>query len=318
MTKALIPSSIRPEVSTMDSRRLFPVIGIIVWSAVALTAAPRALSHRHSSVRNSFHGDGPLASCADLDVRFDSDRRAIVQSEEKTISKAEAPTLRIQAESNGGLQVEGWDNANYGVTLCKAADPDGDAESLLSQIHLTFQNGELGVTGPSSHRSWSAHILVKAPKGTSLDLQVHNGPMGLYHVDGNMKVRAQNGPVTVMDCTGDVDLSTQNGPVTLEGNSGKLRVDAQNGPVTVSLSGRTWNGSGIEAHANNGPLTLEIPSGYQSGVLVESAGHSPFQCHASVCSEGRKNWEDDRKSIEFGSGPTVVHLSTVNGPVSVH
>jgi hypothetical protein len=301
----------------MDSLKLLPAIGIVIWATVALTAAPRALSHRHS-VKLSTHRDEPIASCSDLNITFDGDRRAIVQSEEKTISKAEAPTLRIQAESNGGLQVEGWDSNNYGVTLCKAVEPDSDAESVLSKIHLTFQNGELGVAGPSSHNRWSAHILVKAPKGAALELQVNNGPMGLYHVDGNMKVRAQNGPIMLIGCAGDVDLSTQNGPVTLEGNSGKLRVDAQNGPVTVALSGKNWSGSGIEAHANNGPLTLEIPSGYQSGVLVESVGHSPFQCHASVCSEGRKNWEDDRKSIEFGSGPTVVHLSTVNGPVSVH
>jgi DUF4097 and DUF4098 domain-containing protein YvlB len=301
----------------MDSRKLLPVVGIVIWSAVALTAAPRALSHRHPTNMSANHGD-PMASCSDLNISFDRNRRAMVQSEERTISQTAAPTLRIEAESNGGLQVEGWNNNDYSVTLCKAADPEGDAQNVLSQIHLTFQNGELGVTGPSSHDRWSAHILVKAPKGTSLDLRVKNGPMGLYNVDGNVKARAQNGPITVMACSGNVDLATQNGPVTLEGNSGKLRVDAQNGPLTISLSGTNWNGSGIEAHANNGPLTLEIPSGYQSGVLVESEGRSPFQCHSSVCSEGRKTWDDDRKSIEFGSGPTVVHLSTVNGPISVH
>jgi len=64
-------------------------------------------------------------------------------------------------------------------------------------------------------------------------------------------------------------------------------------------------------------VTVSIPSGYQSGVVVESEGHSPFQCQASVCSEGRKTWEEDVKRIEFGNGPAVVRVSTVNGPVSV-
>jgi DUF4097 and DUF4098 domain-containing protein YvlB len=316
MTKTLLSSSIRPEVSIMDSRKLVPVIGMVIWSAVALTAAPHARSHRHAVELRSY-GEDPISSCSDLDMRFDY-RRARVESEERTIQKAQASTLRVQAEANGGIQVEGWDSTDYGVTLCKAVEPGSDAENLLSQIHLTFQNGELGVSGPSSHARWSTHILVKAPKEASLDLQVNNGPMGLFRVDGNLKARAQNGPITVIGCNGDVSLSTQNGPVTLQGNSGRLRVEAQNGPLTISLSGKNWTGSGIEARANNGPLTLEIPSGYQSGVLVESAGHSPFQCHSSVCSEGRKNWEEDSKSIEFGSGPTVIHLSTVNGPVSVH
>jgi len=66
-----------------------------------------------------------------------------------------------------------------------------------------------------------------------------------------------------------------------------------------------------------GPVELQIPSGYKSGVILESDGHGPFKCHSSVCSEGRKTWDDDRKHIEFGFGPTLVRVSTVNGPVSV-
>jgi|SRR5664279_2370170 len=300
----------------MDSHKLLGGIAIVVWCAVALTTVSRAVSTGHPGRISANHGD-PITNCSDLNIEFEN-RRAVVQSEERTISKAEAPTLRIQAESNGGLQVEGWEKSDYSVTLCKAADPAGNAQEVLSKIHLTFQNGELGVAGPSSHERWSAHLLVKAPKGASLDLQANNGPLGLFRVDGNAKVRVQNGPVTITDCNGDLELRANNGPVTLEGNSGKLHVDAQNGPVTVSLKGTTWNGAGIEAHANNGPLTLRIPEGYQSGVLVESDGHSPFRCHARACSEGSKTWDDDRKSIQFGSGPTLIHLSTVNGPISVN
>src|SRR4029077_4306682 len=111
----------------------------------------------------------PIESCSDLNIYFDSNRRSIVQSEERTITKAEAPTLHIQAEYNGGLQVEGWENNDYAVTLCKARDRDNDAESILSQIHLTFHSGARGVAGQSSHDRWSAHLLVKAPKGTSLN-----------------------------------------------------------------------------------------------------------------------------------------------------
>jgi hypothetical protein len=295
----------------MNPFKLLAGLAILALGAIALTAAPRA-----RSLRTTGNGDEPMASCADLNTSFDS-QRATIQSEEKTISRAEAATLSVQAETNGGLQVVGWDKDSYLVTLCKAARADSDADSVLSKIHLVFQNGELSVSGPPSHDRWTAHLLVKAPKSASLDLRVNNGPMGLFHVDGKVTVQAKNGPVTMNGCTGDLNVTTQNGPVTLEGDSGKLRIEAQNGPVSVSLGGTAWTGSGLEAHANNGPLTLRIPAGYQSGVLVESDGHSPFQCHASVCSEGRKTWEDDHKSIEFGSGPTLVRLSTVNGPISV-
>jgi len=308
----------------MVSRTLLSAVGFTVWTAVLVTAAPRAISHRptYNEFKNgraiaiSSHDDAPAADCADLHIRFD-DREAVIRSEERTISKAEAPTLRVKAESNGGLQVEGWDHDTYRVTLCKAAEAGSDAQSLLSDIKMTFANGELNVTGPPSHKHWTAHLLVKAPRAAAMDLRVNNGPMGLYDVNGNLKVHALNGPITVRGCTGELELSAENGPVSLEQNGGKQNVTTQNGPINIDLGGNNWNGAGLEARATNGPVTLHVPSGYKSGVLLESEGNGPFNCRASVCDEGRKTWDEEHKRVQFGSGPTVIRVSTVNGPVSV-
>ncbi len=300
----------------MTSRRALTVSAMVVWAAVAVTAAPRALSHRHSPTISSSM-DFPAETCADLHIRFDR-RDTVLQSEDRTITKAEAPTLRVHAESNGGVYVVGWDKDAYAVTLCKAAEAGSDASSLLSEIHLSFQNGDLRISAPNSKDRWAAHLLIHAPKSSALDVQVNNGPMILYHVDGNLRVRAENGPVTVTGCTGELDLVSENGPLTLEENSGKQTVRSENGPLTLALSGSSWEGSGLDAHSTNGPVTLEVPSGYSSGVVLESEGYGPFQCSANVCAEGRKTWDDDHKRVEFGSGPTIVRVSTVNGPVSVH
>jgi hypothetical protein len=302
----------------MVSRILLLVIGITVWTAVLVTAAPRVISHHRGghSIEILAHDDAPAASCSDLHIRLD-DREAVVRSEQRTITKADAATLRIKAESNGGLQVEGWDQDDYSVTLCKAAEPGSAAENMLGQIKLTFSNGELGVNGPSSHDRWTAHLLVKAPRGAAMELHVNNGPMGLFHVDGSLKVRAVNGPITVRGCKGDLDLSAENGPVSLEENGGKQKVITQNGPITIDLDGKNWSGAGLEAHATNGPVTLRVPAGYQSGVVLESDGNGPFSCRASVCNDGRKTWDEDHQRVEFGAGPTVIRVSTVNGPVTV-
>lgn len=313
----------------MVRRTVVSTIGITVWTAVLVTAAPRAISRHYSttaasaaaigdghSISISDRGDVPAESCSDLHIRFDR-HDAVIRSEEKTITKAEAPTLRVNAESNGGLQVEGWDKDAYSVTLCKAAEQGGDVESVLSQIKMNFSNGTLGVTGPGSHNNWTAHLLIKAPRAAAMDLHVNNGPMSVYRVDGSLKIRAVNGPVTVRGCTGELDLSAENGPITLEENSGKQKVVTQNGPITIDLNGSGWTGAGLEAHASNGPVTLRVPAGYQSGVVLESDGNGPFSCHASVCGEGRKTWDDEHKRVEFGSGPTLVRVSTVNGPVTV-
>src|ERR1700751_3911030 len=302
----------------MVSRTILSAIGITVWAAVLVTAAPRALSHRHGGPATgvSAHQHGRATQCSDLDMEFDGER-AVGNSEEKTITMAEAPILKVQAEANGGLGIRGWDQNTYAVTLCKAARPGSDAESLLGQVKLTFAGGTLGVSGPGSHHEWSAYLLIKAPRGAALDLVVHNGPMDLYEVQGNVKARATNGPISVEGCKGELDLSAENGPISLQQNSGKLDVNTQNGPITIELEGTRWNGAGLQAHAHNGPVTLRVPSGYQSGVILESVGHGPFSCRASVCGEGRKNWDEEHKRVEFGTGPTVIRVSTVNGPVSV-
>ncbi len=88
----------------MVSRTVLSAIGITVWAAVLVTAAPRVISHRYSehTVEISSHDQWPAANCNDLHIEFDG-RDAVVQSEEKIITKAEAPLLRVQAGSNGGV-----------------------------------------------------------------------------------------------------------------------------------------------------------------------------------------------------------------------
>jgi len=50
---------------------------------------------------------------------------------------------------------------------------------------------------------------------------------------------------------------------------------------------------------------------------VESRNYSPMSCHASICDNARKTWDDNNRRIEYGGSPAMIRLSTVNGPVSV-
>jgi len=53
----------------MVSRTVLSVVGITIWTAVLVTAAPRAISHRHAgakegtSIAISAHEDSPVAGC---------------------------------------------------------------------------------------------------------------------------------------------------------------------------------------------------------------------------------------------------------------
>jgi hypothetical protein len=281
----------------------------------AIPAEPAAPAEPAVHTWGSTHwGDGPAADCSDLNIRL-NDERPTIETEERTVSRAQAP-VRVDEMGNGGVQVQGWDKDAYSVTACKAA-VGGDAARLLSEIKLIVQGGEVSVSGPhGEHNDWTVYLLIRTPRSAEIEVTAHNGPVSFYTVDGKITTRATNGPISMRDCSGEADISAQNGPISFSGTSGKLRLHTQNGPITVSL-GANWEGSELVADAVNGPLTLRVPSGFRSSFLVESNGHSPVSCRASICSDARKTWDDEHRRIEYGSGSPVIRLSTENGPISV-
>jgi hypothetical protein len=272
--------------------------------------------HRHSVSMSGRHRE-PATDCSDLHVRFD-DRDAVMETEERTVTKAEAPTLQVHPHKNGGVQVQGWDKDTYSVTSCKfASNEDGSAQRILAQMTLSVRNGEVSTNGPSDDGDWTIYLLIRAPKASVIDLDTANGPLSLYSVDGKLTAHATNGPITLRDFSGDADVRAANGPISISGSSGNVRIHTENGPISINLKGTTWSGTGLTADAENGPLTLSVPSDYKSSFSVESRNYSPMSCHASICDNARKTWDDNNRRIEFGGSPAMIRLSTVNGPVSI-
>jgi hypothetical protein len=281
---------------------------------IGLSAAPAAPRHHSVNIRDGHRR--PIADCSDLHIQFD-DRDAVVRSEEHTLTRAEAPVLKVRPHTNGGTQVVGWDKDTYSVTACKAVAPGNDAERMLSQITTSITNGTVSTHGPSGEDDWTVYLLIRAPKSSAIDLETENGPIALYDVDGKLTAHAHNGPISLKNFSGEANISALNGPISMEGSSGNVHIRTENGPIDVNLKGTSWSGSGLSADAQNGPVTLRVPEGFQSSFVVESTNHAPMSCHASICGNARKTWDDEHRRIEYGTSPAVVRLSTVNGPVSV-
>src|SRR6266436_2698305 len=209
----------------------------------AMPAAPAAPGWGEYGRGSTHWGDGPAADCSDLHIRLDGERPTI-QSEERTVSKAEAAVLRVHEVENGGVQVQGWDKDVYSVTACKAA-VGGDAARLLSQIKLAVQGGEVSVSGPHGDREdWTVYLLIRTPRSADIEVTAHNGPVSFYTVDGKITTRATNGPISMKDCSGEANISAENGPISFSGTSGKLRLHTQNGPISVAGRELGWFGAG--------------------------------------------------------------------------
>jgi hypothetical protein len=284
----------------------YPIAAAVLLASLALGLPPAAADGMNVSVRSGHD----VRTCEDLEVTFD-DRPPVT-----AVDKLTAPggqKLTVHGSRNGGVYVFGEARQDFSISVCKAAAPR--AANSLDQVRASLSGGSLSATGPASEDGWVVYFIVNAPNRADIALDVTNGPMHVAHISGTTTARAQNGPIKLLDLGGRVSARTENGPIAFEGGSGTIELEAQNGPLAVRLSGSKWADGSLTATAQNGPVKLQVPRGFASGVRVRSSQHSPWKCHG--CDNGRRTWDDASRSVELGSGPVAVTLSTVNGPVSV-
>jgi hypothetical protein len=279
-----------------------------------LVILPAAFARSHSrSVSISTDDWDEITSCDQIKVTFDGERAMM---REEVLPAGNLRSLRGQASKNGGIRVTGWDRPDWSVKACRAMSTD-----LAGNMRPYLRGDELGVEGDDDDNMTVIFFLVRAPRNAVLNLEAHNGELGIQGISGSVTARTQNGPLSLKDVGGNVDARAQNGPISFAGSAGKVRLEAQNGPLDVKLTGTSWSGS-LDASTHNGPLSLKIPRDYRSGVVVQSDGHGPISCRAEACRQARRTWgndddDDAMRRIELGSGTKNVRMSTENGPVSV-
>lgn len=274
-------------------------------------------SHRHeysnhgSSVRITASDTEGLTSCSQIEVIFDGERVPVV--EEEVAQVASLRSLKIHPPQNSGVRVTGSDSSTFGVKTCKAMR-GGDVRSITTSV----RGDELTSDIPDDTDA-VVYYIVSAPRNATLELETHNGEIGVTSFTGTLTAHTTNGPISLKDVNGTVVAEAQNGPVSFSGGSGTVKLDTQNGPLSIKLANGSWDGGALDAHAQNGPLSVSMPTGYRSGVVVETDGHGPLSCHAEACRNARRTWDEDDgpRRIELGSGTQVIHVSAGNGPVSV-
>jgi hypothetical protein len=286
----------------------YPIAAAALLASLALVPQPASAHDMKVSVRTGHE----VRTCEDLEVTFD-DRPAVTAVDRLTAPGAQK--LTVQASRNGGVYVFGGARQDFAISACKAAAPaSAGGASSLEQVRASLSGGTLTATGPGSD-GWVVYFIIDAPTQADLDLEVTNGPIHVAKIAGTTTARAQNGPIKLLDLGGRVSARTQNGPIAYEGGGGTIDLEAQNGPLAVRLAGSKWADGSLTARAHNGPVKLQVPRGFASGVRIRSSQHSPWKC--TGCDDGRRTWDDSSRSVELGSGPVAVTLSTVNGPVAV-
>lgn len=294
----------------------------LAFSLLLALAGP-ALAHRDGvSFTTNIDDDKPLLGCADIEMKFWKDRNGDLvtgrRDQTVSLSLSAANAFRMKAAEHGGIRVQPASGSSASAVICMAAGAKSQeaADAILDKIDVVNSGGELTVNGPEGE-DWAAYIIVSVPKDVALDLEAENGGLGLVGVSGRFTLRTINGPISISDVSGKVDAQASNGPIQFRGHEGDVRLAAENGPVGVKLDAATFSGKGLEASTQNGPVHLTAPADLRTGVQVDGSGHSPFQVNGSTFVQGGQGEWGRGRTARFGSGPVLVRLSTVNGPVNI-
>jgi len=302
----------------MTHKQLSLALASTLVALAFLAASPARAKGHHGNVTISTDGEHDITACSQVKIEFDGQQTA--RTEQKfTLAKKDVSRLTMHLDSSSGISVVGWDRDNYGITACKAGSGSSEsaAQQRLGEISISADGGHLTMTATGESNSWLVYFIVQAPRAAVLDMQSENGGINFRHVSGTIDARATNGPVSLRDCSGVVRAETTNGPIEFTGGSGDFHLSARNGPMSVRLTGTKWDGAGLDASSENGPLSVRVPDAYDSGVSVESRGHSPFSCKAPACNESHGDWGDGNRGVRMGGDNPVVRLRTVNGPVEI-
>jgi hypothetical protein len=271
----------------MWTKCVFPAIFATTLSAAALPAAVPL-----------FEQSGAQSDWCRNDRRSNNDRETVCEVRQFVVTAA--GTMEVNAEPNGGIEVEGGPRTDT-LVLAKVvaqAETAQRAQQIASAVNVSAQPHNVSAEGPTGlgrREGWSVSYRLTVPPVSSLALKTTNGGISIRDVDGQIEFKTVNGGVRLVNLAGDVKGRTSNGG------------------IDVDLDGPSWRGEGLDVETSNGGVTLRIPEHY-SAHLETGTVNGGMNVDFPVTVQGRI---DRQISANLGSGGAPIRVRTHNGGVRV-
>jgi len=270
----------------MLTRRALPGLIITIFTAVSLPSAapaPQQVSTTDDWCRGERRGN---------------DRQEVCEVRQFTVTAAD--TMSVDAEPNGGIQVEGGSRADILVhaKVVAQAETQQRARQIADGVRVNATPDRVSAEGPSGlgrREGWSVSYRLAVPAVSSLAL------------------RTVNGGITIRDVDGQIEFKTVNGGVKLSNLAGDVKGRTSNGGVDVDLEGPGWRGEGLDVETSNGGVHLRIPEHY-SAHLETGTVNGGVNIDFPLTVQGRI---DRHISANLGSGGAPIRVKTHNGGVKV-
>jgi DUF4097 and DUF4098 domain-containing protein YvlB len=167
-------------------------------------------------------------------------------------------------------------------------------------VQVLVGGGHVSAKGPDGgqREGWSVSYRISVPRRNDLDL------------------RANNGGITIAGVSGNIKFDTNNGGVNLSDLAGTVRGETHNGGLTVRLSGRQWDGEGLDVETTNGGVTLSIPNGYNAQLETRTV-NGGFRFDYPLTIQGELSPQRGINTT-LGSGGAPIRVRTTNGGLRIN
>ena len=207
--------------------------------------------------------------------------------------------LAVDARLNGSIVVRGWAGKTVRVRALVQAwsGTVEDARALAASVRLSSVSNQLAAArANASLDDWAVSYEVLVPTQISLQLHATNGSLHLENVRGTITFETTNGSVQLLNLAGDVRGKTTNGSLAL------------------TLTGPTWDGSGLDVQTTSGSINCALPATYAATLTARTTNG---RVKAHLDSAVRKQLLPRSLTATFGKGGPQMRLATVNGGVLV-
>lgn len=204
----------------------------------------------------------------------------------------------MDAEPNGGIQVEAWDRNEISLLAkVQAWSRRGDPREIVNRVEIATDR-TIMADGPRMERreGWSASFRLMVPRDSNLDLESMNGGINVHGVYGDMA------------------FSTMNGGISLEDVGGRVSGKTTNGGLKVVLFGNQWEGDRLDLQTTNGSVNLTLPEGFRADLTTGTVNGS-FHTDFPITVRGRLR--SNQLSTQLNGGGPPIRLSTTNGAVRI-
>lgn len=214
------------------------------------------------------------------------------------------PEGRVELSNiNGDVHISSWDRDEVKVDAVKYADTKEQLDAAKIEVDAGKDYVSIRTKYPDHNHNWGSHnnpasveYTLTVPRKVRLDeINLVNGALDLSGVSGEVRASCVNGRLEAKNLAGEAKLSTVNG--RLEGSFDRLA------------------SSSVELNSVNGGIELTIPSDSNASIeanTVSGGIENDFGLHVS------HHFVGHNLNGELGNGGAHIHLSDVNGRISIH